>query len=132
MSEPLRLPQYRDAASKRPVPLGSASYTVLHPIEHPVHEHLVSSAGRWGTLEGARSAARTLLGSPFIERLLVVRPAGLVDEDDYLEEIRKAPSWKCEACKRGEHPPSRHLGHGDQWCICRCMAEHPAKVPTGR
>lgn len=44
----------------------------------------------------------------------------------------KVPSWKCEACKRGEHPPHRHTGHGDHWCICRCMNDRPGTVPTGR
>ena len=84
---PFRLPQYRDAASKRVVPLRSAQYAVL--VLLPDRPGFVSSAGHWPTVAGARAAARMLLGSRFIDRVAVVRPAGLLDDDDHYEEITK-------------------------------------------
>lgn len=81
---PFRLPRYRDAASGRVVPLRSSSYTVMRVVDGL----RVSKAGTWAKLGEARRAARLLAASPLGGPMLVVRPAGLIDDDDHYEEIQ--------------------------------------------
>ena len=80
MSDPYRLPEFRDATTGRKIRLRSGYYTVLSE-RGGEHTH----AANWPDLRSARRCAQGLVGLPGVDRLLVVKPAGVLDDDDFME-----------------------------------------------
>ena len=108
------------------------SYTVLTDaglVLGTVHRERTSKARH---VKGTGGVTRWVATSPDGEVVSKTNTYRRADAVEALEAHAARPSWVCEPCKRGEHPPYRHTGHGDQWCVCRCMNERPGTVPTGR
>lgn len=86
---PYRLPVFRDPLSGRKVPMRSSSYTVL-AVGHGKADEDAVKATSWDTLPEARRSAAALLAGPY-DRVLIAKPAGLVDDDDFLEALTPQP-----------------------------------------
>jgi hypothetical protein len=82
-AEPYRLPVFRDPESGRKVPLRSGTYTVF--VERPDGTYV--KAVNWDELPQARRSARLLAAIDIYKSARIVRPAGVLDDDDFDERI---------------------------------------------